>query len=479
MKNLNITTKIWLSIGIFVLGYIISTFLGQMQGRDTEAVLRDATESLYPTAQGLQESEAGFERIVKAFGDSVVVQDASGLETARRDANRLVATLNALANTPNGDPARKASSHLLASSIDRFLNDAQEIYGTVLSNPTAMTADMQQRMRDLASRTEILKANLAQARKASAAQLLSRLNELEANSESQRTLAWIVFGVTIALSFLIVHLTIRKSITGPITRVIIGVDSAAGKAKVASDTMADSGRHAAENAHRQAESIQETSASLEQISSSTRNNADRALEADRLMFEARSSMENASKSMSDLKLSMDAISQSSRQVAAVLKSIDEIAFHTNILALNAAVEAARAGTAGAGFSVVADEVRSLAKRASEAAGHSGAIIEKTMSDVLMGVELVTRSYADFETVSNRIAGCSEMASKIAASSAEQALGVEQAGKSVLQIERLTQQNAQNAEQTAQIASQLQQQVRLTRSFVDELVVVVGFRDVVA
>ena len=479
MKTANITTKIWLSIGIFVLGYVFCTFLGQLQGRHTEAVLQEATGSLFPTAQGLQESEVAFQRIVKAFGDSVVVQDASGLESAKQEANRLVSALNGLANTPAADPARKESARKLASSVSQFLRDAQEIYGTVLANPAAMTTEMQQRMRDLAGRTDVLKAALARSRKASADELLSRLAQLEIQSQSQGTIALVVFLITITLSFLIVNFTIRISITGPINRVIDGVDSAAGKAKAASERMADSGRRAAQNAHRQAASIQETSASLEQISVSTRTNADRAVEADRLMQEARSSMDNASRSMSDLKLSMDAISQSSRQVAAVLKSIDEIAFHTNILALNAAVEAARAGTAGAGFSVVAEEVRSLAKRASEAAGHSGEIIEKTMSDVLTGVELVRRSYAEFQTVSTRIAGCGEMASMIAASSAEQAQGVEQAGKSVLLIEQVTQQNSQSAEETAQISSHLQQQVMLTKSFVDELVGVVGFRKAVA
>ena len=112
--------------------------------------------------------------------------------------------------------------------------------------------------------------------------------------------------------------------------------------------------------------MQETSASLEQISSTSQQNATRAREADRLMKAARHTVDKAAQSR-PLTKSMDVISKSSHQVAAVLKSIDEIAFHTNILALNAAVEAARAGEAGAGFSVVADEVRSLAQRAAEAA----------------------------------------------------------------------------------------------------------------
>ena len=96
---------------------------------------------------------------------------------------------------------------------------------------------------------------------------------------------------------------------------------------------------------------------------------------------------------------MNAISSSSREVAGVLKSLDEIAFNTNILALNAAVEAARAGEAGASFSVVADEVRSLAKRAAEAAKHSADIVDKTIGDVANGVQYVALAHESFQEVS--------------------------------------------------------------------------------
>jgi methyl-accepting chemotaxis protein len=111
-------------------------------------------------------------------------------------------------------------------------------------------------------------------------------------------------------------------------------------------------------------------------------------------------------------------------VADVLKSIDDIAFHTNILALNAAVEAARAGEAGAGFSVVADEVRSLAQRAADAARRSADIIEKTIADVTRGVELVSLAHGVFDEVSAKIASGSQVVSQIAASSDEQTRGVD-------------------------------------------------------
>jgi methyl-accepting chemotaxis protein len=172
---------------------------------------------------------------------------------------------------------------------------------------------------------------------------------------------------------------------------------------------------------------------------------------------------------------MDLISKSSHQVAGVLKDIDEIAFHTNILALNAAVEAARAGQAGAGFSVVADEVRSLAHRAAEAARNSGSIIERTTNDVSKGVELVAHAHAAFQEVSTTIASGTQVVSQIASSSDEQAKGISNIGQAILRIESLTQRNVTNAQQTADGAEEMTAEVENTRRYLNELVAVVGLR----
>ncbi|HEV2448019.1 MAG TPA: methyl-accepting chemotaxis protein, partial [Candidatus Sulfopaludibacter sp.] len=168
-------------------------------------------------------------------------------------------------------------------------------------------------------------------------------------------------------------------------------------------------------------------------------------------------------------------SKSSNQVAVVLKNIDEIAFHTNILALNAAVEAARAGETGAGFSVVADEVRSLAHRAAEAARNSGATIEQTLGDVSKGVELVAHARAAFQEVASKIGSGTEIVSQIASSSDEQARGIANIGQAITRIEALTQRNVATAHQTAEGASAMSSQVESTRKYLEELVAVVGLR----
>jgi methyl-accepting chemotaxis protein len=193
------------------------------------------------------------------------------------------------------------------------------------------------------------------------------------------------------------------------------------------------------------------------------------------MREATGRVSRATESMNEPTASMDVISKSSRQVAGVLKSIDEIAFHTNILALNAAVEAARAGAAGAGFSVVADEVRSLAQRAADAARRSADIIEKTITGVNVGVKQVTLAHDAFNVVSASIGSGCDIVAQIAVSNEEQARAVSFIGETILRVESLTRQNLTNAQQTAEAAGDMSRQVDATRHHLDGLVAIIGLR----
>jgi methyl-accepting chemotaxis protein len=473
MQRLDITVKIWVSVGVFILGYVLSTALSQIQGREARTSLRATSEALFPAAQRSQEAEAAFQRMVKGFGDAVITQDASGLDRAAEDGQQAVAAVKAVAAIPGLSAERSADAGKLASAINQILGDARTTYGTVMGG--AMTPASQDQMRTLASRTDQMKATLAKTKEQSAGDLRQQLKVLEESSASQNSFGLAVFVITLIVAGGIVHLTIKRAITGPVVRVIGGVQGANDEAARASQQMAESGMQVSKNAQEQAACIEETSASLEEISATTRHNADRAGEADGLMQTARQTVERAAHAMNDLTSSMDLISKSSHQVAAVLKNIDEIAFHTNILALNAAVEAARAGEAGAGFSVVADEVRSLAHRAAEAARNSGSIIEQTVGDVGKGVEFVNHAHTAFKEVSATIGRGTELVSQIASSSNEQALGITQISQAITRIESLTQRNVINAQQTADGASAITSQVDNTRKYLDELVAVVGLQ----
>jgi len=205
----------------------------------------------------------------------------------------------------------------------------------------------------------------------------------------------------------------------------------------------------------------------------TKQNADNARQADGLMKEANQVVTRANESMGKLNVSMQEISKASQETSKIIKTIDEIAFQTNLLALNAAVEAARAGEAGAGFAVVADEVRNLAMRAADAAKNTANLIEGTVKKVKDGSELVGKTNAAFKQVASSSAKAGDLVAEISAASSEQAQGIGQINTAVTELDKLTQQNAANAEESASAAEEMSAQAETMKGMVDELQSMVG------
>lgn len=205
--------------------------------------------------------------------------------------------------------------------------------------------------------------------------------------------------------------------------------------------------------------IEETSASLDEIASMTRQNAENTGEANKLMASAKDAIKKAGESMNELTKSMKEITQASQQTQKVVKSIDEIAFQTNLLALNASVEAARAGEAGAGFAVVADEVRNLAMRATESARGSSGFIEDIVNKVKRGEELVNMTNVVFSDVAASSDKVVSLMSEISAASHEQSQGIAQVNSAIAEINMTTQQNAGNAESLASVMSMFKANVQ--------------------
>ncbi|MDM8548850.1 methyl-accepting chemotaxis protein [Desulfobacterales bacterium HSG2] len=208
----------------------------------------------------------------------------------------------------------------------------------------------------------------------------------------------------------------------------------------------------AERVFQNAASVEETSASLEEMSSMTKRNADDANYANTLMREADQVVQKAESSMTELTGSMEKIIQVSRESSDIIKTIDEIAFQTNLLALNAAVEAARAGEAGAGFAVVAEEVRRLALRTTRAARGTAELIEETINRINDGGMLVSRASEAFEEMARTFGKLSELISGISAASGDQALGIEQINKAVIEVDKVIQENASASETLKEIMS---------------------------
>jgi methyl-accepting chemotaxis protein len=263
------------------------------------------------------------------------------------------------------------------------------------------------------------------------------------------------------------------SIDRPIREVIEGFTEGIEQVSSASAQISQASQHVAQGTSEQASGIEEVSSSLEEIASITKQNSDNTQQVKGVMSEARQIIEKVQYYMSQMGQAIAEITTLSEETSKIVKTIDEIAFQTNLLALNAAVEAARAGEAGAGFSVVASEVRNLAMKASEAAKNTGHLIESTIKAVKKGNELAKSTQDAFQENIEIASKHTILIDEIAVSSQEQAQGIQQVASTVVQMNEVTQANAASAEESASASEELNAQVEQVNGIIRKLVVIVG------
>ncbi|MBH9553725.1 HAMP domain-containing protein [Inhella sp. 4Y17] len=241
--------------------------------------------------------------------------------------------------------------------------------------------------------------------------------------------------------------------------VVAGVRQNADSVATAAIQIAQGNQDLSNRTEQQASALQQTAASMEQLGTTVRQNADHAQNANALAHTATEVAQRGGAVMAEVVSTMQGISDSSRRIADIIGVIDGIAFQTNILALNAAVEAARAGEQGRGFAVVAAEVRLLAQRSAQAAKEIKGLIEASTTRVEHGTTLVTRAGGTVQDVVRAIQDLSALMAQISTATNEQSSGVHQVGQAVTELDRTTQQNAALVEQSAAAADSLQQQAR--------------------
>lgn len=278
--------------------------------------------------------------------------------------------------------------------------------------------------------------------------------------------------IIILITSLVIWFSTSKIFTS-INGIITGLLDASGQLSSASDQVSTASQSLAESASEQASSIEETSASLEEISAMSKQNAGNASECNTNMKSAGELFNIIDTKLAHLVAAVGEISTNSLNTKKIVKTIDEIAFQTNLLALNAAVEAARAGESGAGFSVVADEVRNLAMRAADAARNTQDLIEKTVASVTTGTEVMGEVQAAV-TKNMELGGkVAMLVSEISTASDEQARGIEQINLAISQMDKLTQSMAANSEESAATSEELSSQAQELNVHIDSLISIIG------
>ncbi len=273
--------------------------------------------------------------------------------------------------------------------------------------------------------------------------------------------------VSIALGFIFSTVLSKKlrEITNQIDQSSGGTSAAGQQLMVASQQLSDGSTNSAA-------SLEETVASLEELSSMVKTNSDHAKEANALSQKSKDSAEHGEKEIARLIQSMSSIAAGSKKIEEIINVIDDIAFQTNLLALNAAVEAARAGEQGKGFAVVAEAVRNLAQRSAIAAKDIATLIQENVAKSEEGAKVAEVSGVVLTEIVTNVKKVSDLNNEISTASQEQATGIEQISKAMNQLDKATQENASSSEQVSSSAKMMSSQSTQLMGLVKDLRVIV-------
>ncbi len=301
------------------------------------------------------------------------------------------------------------------------------------------------------------------------------LEEEMKNAEASYSQLRVVLLIIVVLSVVVgaIAAWVVRGITAKLRQGATELGDGAQQVTAASTQVSGAAQALSQGATEQAASLEETSASMEEMASMTRKNAENTERAASLVQEVDRRVAESNASLNDMVRSMNAIKESSDKVAKIIKTIDEIAFQTNILALNAAVEAARAGEAGMGFAVVADEVRNLAQRSAQAAKDTAALIEESIGRSAEGTTKVQQVAGSIGAITESVAEVKGLVDEVSVASRQQAQGIDQVTQAVSQMEKVTQTTAATAEESAAASEELNAQAEQSMGLVQVLQAMVG------
>ena len=258
-----------------------------------------------------------------------------------------------------------------------------------------------------------------------------------------------------------------KQMVDSLNNMFTEINAAANQVSTGSKQVADGAQSLAQGATEQAASIEELSSSIAEIAKRTKENAVTADKTAHLSESIKGNAEKGSRQMDEMISAVNDINEASTNISKIIKTIDDIAFQTNILALNAAVEAARAGQHGKGFAVVAEEVRNLASKSAEAAKDTGDMIQNSMEKAELGSRIAGETAASLSEIVTGIQESSQLVTAIASSSEEQSLGISQINTGIDQVAQVVQQNSATAEESAAASEEMSGQSDMLQQLISQ------------
>lgn len=473
LRNLTITQRLAIGFGLLIALSTITAVIVVMTMRGIKTEVTGIAETALPSVRlaGDIETDTLMYRILTnrhVLTDDNDEKDAIGKQCDALAASlkEMIKKLDQLMVTPEGQdlvegivPAldayrgvalriRKLSSaHQKAEALALLMGDGASVYATFEKAVNACVVFSERAARNGANKVE---------------------NDVARNLKVTTAL-----NIAAVVTAILMGIVIAGSINARLRRVSGDLSEGASQVASASGQVSSASQELAEGANQQAASLEETSASIEEMSSIAKRNADSAHQAKELSKKTRAAADAGVTQMDEMRRAMDEIKGSSNDISKIIKTIDEIAFQTNILALNAAVEAARAGEVGAGFAVVAEEVRALAQRSAQAARDTAAMIEGAIRKSDHGVNISGGVADALNDILENARQVDVLVAEIATASQEQNQGIGQLNIAVSQMDKVTQTNASVAEESAAAAEELNAQAQSMHGNVADLQRLVG------
>lgn len=458
-------------VGICALG-IINRYYAQKGRQQTETVTSVYLPNLATLAK-LEKSALVLNTITLEFA---LGKDAESMQALTATFDDEIQTLNREIGTLKGRVTDTQSPRLIqdfaqaskkyAEASGKFRESmesgdfvvAMELLDTEVS---AGRSEVESALEKLLNHT----VSLSTAESASTRELLDQLVKMGTVS------AGAIIALTIAAGFFSIIATRR--IAARLRLTSQNLEQSTSIVRSRSEHLSKSSTRLADGASHQAATIEETSASIQEIVGSTERNATDASESKEISEKTRNEAEDCASRMSEMRIAMDEVKQSSDKISRIIQTIDEIAFQTNILALNAAVEAARAGESGAGFAVVADEVRALAQRSAQAARETSVTIEDALQRTERGVNLTESVAEGLESMVEHTRKVNELMSRISAACDEQNVALVQLKAGVDDINKATQDTALTAEAESEASKSLRAQSDALSEGIEDLLRAIG------
>ena len=429
------------------------------------------TRESVPGALTMQEARFVFGTTVSKHQDALMTGDSELLDGVTKSNAQVLELLASVQQHQTQLELDAAKSQVALAAVKRFGDEATPLFTAIAEKGIADT-DVQQQLTAFNENIALVQKTLLALEKDIEGRLIAGLDEISAAARERRIVNLAVFFASLLGGGLIAFAMVRSHVVRPVLDLSASLGDETEGVRSASTQLVQASVSLADGASQSAAALETSSAALEQISGVTSANADRAEQARLLSGRARDAAEAGSAGMAELREAMAAISAASSNIAVILKTIDEIAFQTNILALNAAVEAARAGEAGAGFAVVADEVRALAKRCANAARETADKIDDAQQRSTKGTELTGKVDSNLTEIVTQVREVADLIAEIAAASVEQRTGLSQVAGSVADLDNLTQRNAALAEETSASANELSNRTDALQAVSDSLDTVV-------